>query len=476
MPKKISHLTIEHLYYLLENNCFLTFKADGVFSTREENDGIIEFEKLDDGREFVFDYVTESNKDNNVLDRINEYSDKNNFDKISFDELTLDNFDEYIDKYINFYQTFTGLIIPKFYFKISNKDKVKILIKLTNYFIDICFPTDGWVVVPTDVKYTAKIKPLNQMTIDLKYYNGNFFDSNRNVHIVNSSLSLKNKSIYRCYFDDNSWKAREERKDKKYPNSKYVVDLVQNQINFKLNIINLIDITKYKPYYGNNKYDSKFYDFFNHINLHTLKYLQDCRDNNVLDVGCGKNSSVQMWKEIKPKKVTGIDIDPICIFKSITNTNSNSYIWMNFNKKWNIIEQKEYFGNVWEISQLFKMHNLYTKFDCIVFNFSIHYSENYKNLIDNINNFSKKGTILKFNWINYDNINCFDIKIIDNSVSLKLPWKNEIHNEPYFRYNLLSSELKNNNWTLVEQNKIKDFHSEFINWQENINYDTWIYN
>ena len=84
------------------------------------------------------------------------------------------------------------------------------------------------------------------------------------------------------------------------------------------------------------------------------------------------------------------------------------------------------------------MHNLYTKFDYIVFNFGIHYSENYKNLIDNINNFSKKGTILKFNWINYDNINCFDIKIIDDSVSLKLPWKNEIHCEPYFRYDLLS--------------------------------------
>ena len=94
------------------------------------------------------------------------------------------------------------------------------------------------------------------MTIDLKYYNGNFFDSNRNVYIVNSSLSLKNKSIYRCYFDDNSWKT-EERKIKNIK-LKYVVDLVQNQINFKLNISNLIDINKYKPYYNNTNYDQVY--------------------------------------------------------------------------------------------------------------------------------------------------------------------------------------------------------------------------
>ena len=61
MPKKINHLTIEHLYYLLENDCFLTFKADGYFLL-EKNDGLIELEKLDDGRELIFDYVTESNK------------------------------------------------------------------------------------------------------------------------------------------------------------------------------------------------------------------------------------------------------------------------------------------------------------------------------------------------------------------------------------------------------------------------------
>jgi len=38
-----------------------------------------------------------------------------------------------------------------------------------DYFPEIDYPTDGWVIVPKDTRYSAKIKPFNQMTIDLKY-------------------------------------------------------------------------------------------------------------------------------------------------------------------------------------------------------------------------------------------------------------------------------------------------------------------
>ena len=474
MPKKISHLTIEHLYYLLNNECYLTFKADGVFNSSSELDGIYEYEKLEDNREFIFDYVTKLNVNNNVLDRIKEYCKLINFDIPDFGELNNENFEELINKYIDFYSKINLVKIPKLYLKIKREDNLKIITRLNDYFPDISFPTDGWVIVPSDVKYTAKIKPLNQMTIDLKYKNRNFYDSNNNIYTVDGK-NLKNNSIYRCYFSNNKWIAREERADKRYPNSKYVTDIIQNQINFKLNLSNLESKISYKPYYSHEKYDLQFIDFFNHITSSTIKYLEECKNNIVLDIGCGKNSSVQMWKTIKPKKIIGLDIDPICIFKSCISSNSNDYIWFNFNIEWNIPGQVKYFGKIWEDSQMFKFNNLYCKFDYIVFNFSIHYCDDYLRLINNFKKFIKEGTKLKFNWIDYKKINCFDIKIENNKVKLKLPWKDEVHEEPYFDYLVFSNLLSQNGWKLLSQNKINNFYDKYINWQKNIIYDTWIF-
>ena len=79
MPKKIYHLTIEHLYFLLQNNCFLSFKADGVFKTEEIFDGICEYEQLEDGRKLIFDYLTDKNINNSVSKRIIEYCKLSNF-------------------------------------------------------------------------------------------------------------------------------------------------------------------------------------------------------------------------------------------------------------------------------------------------------------------------------------------------------------------------------------------------------------
>ena len=67
------------------------------------------------------------------------------------------------------------------------------------------------------------------------YFMHNFYDSNNNVYCIEGSR-LKNNSIYRCYFNNNKWIAREERPDKKYPNSKNIIEIIQNQINFKMNL------------------------------------------------------------------------------------------------------------------------------------------------------------------------------------------------------------------------------------------------
>jgi 2-polyprenyl-3-methyl-5-hydroxy-6-metoxy-1,4-benzoquinol methylase len=356
----------------------------------------------------------------------------------------------------------------------------------------INYPTDGWVINPTDSNYSAKIKPLNQMTIDLKYKKNNFYDSNNNVYCIEGSR-LKNNSIYRCYFNNNKWIAREERPDKKYPNSKNIIEIIQNQINFKMNLDTIDNSLIYNVYYSYN--DNKIsndeniissernkkalednIDILSHIKEYTSKWLSECKDNNVLDVGCGKSSSIINWKRIEPTNIVGLDIDPVCIFKSTILSNSNNYLWFNLNEDWDIRSQVGYFGKIWEATQLFKMNNLLKIFDYIVFNFSIHYTTNYDKLVKNLIARSRNGTILKFNWIDYKQISIFDIQIKDNQVSINLPWKENTHTEPYFDYNKFIDVLKKNNLNFINQTKITEFHTKYQNWQSNIYYDTWQFN
>ena len=476
MPKKIYHLTIEHLYYLLQNDCFLTFKADGIYKSRNEFYGLIEYEQLEDGRELIFDYITDFTK-KNIYDRIKEYCKLSDFNYPEFDILTSDNFEEVINNYIEFYNSKKNRVLPKLYLKISNECKLDIFKKINNYFPEINYPTDGWVITPIEVKYTAKVKPLNQMTIDLKYKNGNFFDSNNNVYCV-EGYNLKNNSVYRCYFNNNKWIAREKRPDKKFSNPKYIIDIIQNQINFKMNLDMLNISNNFNAYYShvNVKHSDDIIDFFSHIKRFNIKWLSECKDKSILDIGCGKSSSILSWREIEPKKVIGLDIDPVCIFKSNILTNSNNYLWFNLDKEWNIKSQMEHFGKIWEATQMYKMNNFLQTFDFIIFNFSIHYSTDYELLIKNLISRSVKGTILKFNWIDYNKIDIFNVSIKDTNVSVKLPWKDNIHIEPYFDYNKFTLVLKKYNWNFINQNKIIELHEKYQNWQSNLYYDTWIFN
>jgi hypothetical protein len=491
MPKKIYHLTIEHLYYLIQYDCYLTFKADGVFKSKNVYTGLIEYELLDDGRELIFDYITDFTQ-KNIIERMDEYCKLSNFEYPEFDTLTSDNFEEVINKYIDFYNTKSDRVLPKLYLKISNDSKLDIIKKINECFPMINYPTDGWVINPTDSNYSAKIKPLNQMTIDLKYKKNNFYDSNNNVYCIEGSR-LKNNSIYRCYFNNNKWIAREERPDKKYPNSKNIIEIIQNQINFKMNLDTIDNSLIYNVYYSYN--DNKIsndeniisseknktalqdnIDILSHIKEYTSKWLSECKDNNVLDVGCGKSSSIINWKRIEPSNIVGLDIDPVCIFKSTILSNSNNYLWFNLNEDWDIRSQVGYFGKIWEATQLFKMNNLLKIFDYIVFNFSIHYTTNYDKLVKNLIARSRNGTILKFNWIDYKQISIFDIQIKDNQVSINLPWKENTHTEPYFDYNKFIDVLKKNNLNFINQTKITEFHTKYQNWQSNIYYDTWQFN
>ena len=415
-------------------------------------------------------------------------------------ELKLNNFHNIMNEYIKYYNEYDQNIIPKFYLKINKEDIIDILKILYNYYPETGFPNDGWVIVPENEKFIAKLKPVEHLTIDLKYKNNKFYANRWDEIIVSNTRRLKNNSVYRCYWEKNQWVPKDERHDKKYGNGIHIVEIITNHLMKGLQGhpdqqglqghpdqqgLHTGLLGKYSTYYDNDLIEKKdYFNYFAYMKGHTIKWLKNNTNNidkcKLLDVGCGKSANYRMLNDIGYKHIVGLDSDPICIMKSMIASRTNNYIWMDMNNNWNIKDQVKQFGEIWDLSQLYKLKHLYNKFDLILLNFSIFYckQENYQILINNFNNTSKTGTKLLFNYINYDESTKeikeeFCIKRNNIMVSLKLPWKNKEHQEPVFNNELFIQLLEDNNWKLIKTEKIESFYKDFIDWQKLFVYQVW---
>jgi hypothetical protein len=486
MSKIIYHLTIEHIFYLQQDICYLTLKADGLYTSENviEIGNVCEYETI--GRKkFIFNNIDDSS---NIQNRIFNVAKKlkMNYPQIFNEDLTKNNFSDIMDRYIKYYQKIDTEVIPKFYLRIKKENFIDIIKILENFYPETGFPNDGWVLVPKNEKFIAKLKPVNHLTIDLKYKNGKFYANYWNEIIVNNSRRLRNNSIYRCYWEDNKWIPKEERPEKNKPNNINVVEVVSNYLLKGFNL-KYLDESKMLNYYDHCKTENtkkEYIDFFSFMKDFTKEWIISTRidfgNSKLLDVGSGKSASFNMLSEIGFKYIIGIDSDPICILKSTIKSRTNNYIWMDINNNWNITDNVSQYGPLWDTSQLYKMKHLYNKFDLILFNFSIFYCrfENYETLISNINNCSKKGTYLLYNYIDYDISTDvlkeeFGIKQNNNYISINLPWKSCTHQEPKFNNILFKQQLLNNNWKLVDSRRITEYFKDYIDWQKLFVYQIW---
>ena len=477
-------MTIEHIFYLLNHQCYLTLKADGYYKEDiiEEVDKICEYESIGN-RKYIFNI---QNKKGNIQDKLFELADelKVNYPKMLKEELNIDNIESIISCYTSFYEKFNSNIIPKFYLKINKSNFIGILNFISNYFPNNGFPNDGWVVVPENEQYIAKLKPTNHLTIDLKYQNNKFF-ANRWIEVnAYKRNHLKNNSVYRCYWEDNKWFAKEERTDKKFGNSNYIIELITNYLERGYNL-NYFKNENVCDYYDHKTItNEKYIEYFKFMKEYAQNWISNLSNienkTKILDIGCGKKASYNMLTELGFKNIVGIDSDPICILKSMIASRSNNYIWIDINYDWSIREQIKRFGQLWHESQLFKLNHLFSKFDTILFNFSIFYchQDKYELLVGNLNKVSKIGTKLFFNYIDYNLANDklideFDIEEKNLSIKLKLPWLNNFHIEPKFNNNKFTELLTNNNWELVNKCKINEKHNNFQDWQDLFVYQVW---
>ena len=188
-----------------------------------------------------------------------------------------------------------GLWWPKRVYKTLNLNYDKLLSSFYNVF-----PTDGWIIYADK---TYKIKPLNHLTIDLKYSNNQFFSKEGTKfdgELDLPSKLLEKNAIYRLV-KRHKWMVQSRRMDKKTANPNKIVDLILHQHNNPINFNKIVSIFKNTKLYYQNfiKIEKPKREIF------ISKY---SNSNRIIDIGCGfkcqKNS-----KLMKSKYYLGVDID-----------------------------------------------------------------------------------------------------------------------------------------------------------------------
>jgi hypothetical protein len=228
-------------------------------------------------------------------------------------------------------------------------------LKSLNYGI---FNIDGFILTPLSGARELKVKPKNLLTIDLLYDGVNWLDSDNNIYNnieLEPKVNIKKNKIYRCYpkEETNNYVPYDIRFDKRQPNSKLIIDQLNNIYNFDWNK----DLDELRCYYENkNKINS---DVINIISNHQkildnlINFIKPGLNKNWLDLGCGK---CKLFKNIEnkyyPKKYVGIDNDvkilSDCLYLfdkqpekfniypyNLNNTWDENNIWINFNWKIN---------------------------------------------------------------------------------------------------------------------------------------------
>ena len=437
-----------------ETHLWITQKADGVFKRglygekgamlkTEFNIDIdnIEYEKTDDIM-FIFNY----NNDPSIVNKlryINKYITKK-----EYESLNLSNWKEILTDYFKtekkdlerykLDKSIVKKIWAKYNFRISKmskEDYIKLISNICNFQqqyldsnldsnLDSGIPDDGWILVDNDYLDILKIKPREQLTIDLVYKNNCLLDLDRNKYNFTKTVNLKENKIYRCYYNQEKdcWNPREERFDKFKPNNSEICRYLEkyNKYYWEISEIKMFD--KYYQKKTNIK----------HLANKDNSYLDFIQNGNILNLGCGFQK-LKLNPDIKCN-IVGIDIDP-----SVINKCDEKYIG-DLSKTWGIKEQLESYGNVYyHIPNLGDFNDKFKEkpFSSILSINSIHYMLN-SHLLENINKFTCTGSqfIIKFldksllnkildSYISWNS--SFVRKISDDKIKIYYDW---CHNSP----------------------------------------------
>jgi len=352
--------------------------------------------------------------------------------------------------------------------------------KSLNYGI---FNIDGFILTPLSGSRELKVKPKNLLTIDLLFNGNNWVDSDNNIYNnidmypisicevednnvrrYESKIEFKKNKIYRCYpsirsdnegyypQSNNKYIPREIRYDKRYANSKLIIDQLINIYNFNWEQNENLFLNKNGRLYYENKIINKIIpDISNIISNHQkildnlINFIKPDLNKNWLDLGCGK---CKLFKNIQnkyyPKKYLGIDNDIKILSELLSLVDKNS-------DKFNIYPTN--LNSIWDQNNIWNNFDWKINYNYIIANFSLMHFCN-----DNF-------------WIQLNNIVCTGTKFIFNIVKENSYWEN---NNSYLKSNnelsVIYFEWTHNNEQnepLIKEEKIQNYIKKY-NWKVNI--------
>ena len=323
------------------------------------------------------------------------------------------------------------------------------LLRFMEKSLDVGYPTDGWVIKAPHQRRTYKLKPIEQMTIDLLHVEEKWISSDRTVYTVNECADPVSFGIYRLQWKNMGWEVREKRDDKIIPNPDFVIDQLEKFHKFPWKPTDLIPYLNY-AYYIHTKPDVNDH-IINYLTLQkeiTIKIILSLSPLSILDLGCGKG----FISKISDIDYLGIDIDPLNIskgkyqFRDIDpmNISKGKYQFrdidpMNISKS--IQHQNKsgtstnkitfHLGDInnpnWSFTDPIFNKLDPKSFDMIVMNFSIHNVKNLAQLFYNLQSWTKTGSYLLITMMEDDGKTFTDLftRNEDHTITINYPWIGE---------------------------------------------------
>lgn len=439
------HLNIENCLYIIHNirnkkKIFLTTKADGLRENIKYNN-INYLVEMINNNYYIFDLFDYKLK---IFENYH-YRLKyiyNNLKRKFFKEFdNLNDFYEFLNSnpiFIDKINNYNLYLKPVSILNFLNIDESDIFDFLDNFKVNSEIENDGSILYIENENYPIKFKNKKYLSIDLKYYNDNFYSfENKEIKKIQKNFNIiyHNNAIYEYNLNN---KKIFHRKDKNNPNkSKTINDICYlyknyDHIKFK-NIINYIDNKFYFNYYKlrdrNITYEYKF--LCDDLSAIFMNFLNKKINNNksVLDIGCGSSKVYNyLIKRKKNIKYYGLDCDHNILIKKCFKKNMIK-IYGNPNYKFEFFSN---YLNVTNIKYVIFSHTLYylwNNFDIII-----------KKLIEKFKTFKIIIVNIFYNGDKLININDdIKIEISKEKSKFKYPWlTKEIEQDTIIYKNLLN--------------------------------------
>jgi hypothetical protein len=404
-----------------------------------------------------------------------------------------------------------GLIwFPKKYWKLNASSWNTYIEQLDSIFkfvntteIKQLIAHDGLIIspnIPSNKKSLVKLKPKEDLTIDLFFNGRDFFSKERtsykNIIGKYNFYKIEHNCVYRLAPDKyGKYIPVYKRENNKKPNPNSIIEDILYKYNNYFEIIQLRDI------YINPWYDKMIPDKLNEVTP-LFEYVQNIYNTIlpqmnygiVFDIGCGSMGQYHkhFMTSYRLEKYIGLDIDLAKLHEAQVKVKYDtrfSFVLMNIEKKWG--KQNDFFpNNIWK-TYYHNLVKLGQKADNIISIFSSQYAnlspETWNNYIGEINYRSKIGTKLFIMWIDCSKINSvktteyYSYDSTTNLLTVNLPHR--IEHKEYGLGNQIFESFNNNSdnknkWiidnTISVNNIVIDDKINIFNYAKLINYKIFV--